>query len=159
MHPTPDEQLRAAQRTLDQVSVDPSLAPGAREALDDVRRMLRRLEASWAQRLPFLLLDNRLAMELLRSIAPHVPDLVAEIESADADVTSSGRDGVNEPAAHDLNKRLQALLGRAVHCLPDDADGDAGRSRIAAHVRARLAADPALNRTPTHRLSSQEPNA
>ncbi len=163
MHPTPDEQLQAVLRRLDEVNAEPSLPPPAREALDDARRLLRRLERSWAQRLPFLLLDNHLAVELLRSLAPLLPDLSAEIDAATAEHSSvtaptSPRSTVDEATAHDLNKRLQGLLGRAVHLLPDGAEGDAGRARIADHLRSRLAADPTLNRTPTDRRQREEPH-
>ena len=158
MHPTPEELLQAIVRNLDQVAAEPSLASESREALDDARRLVRRLERSWAQRLPFLLLDNQLAAELLHSLIPLVPDLADEIETAVADHTSLAGHRLDEPAVHDMNKRLQGLVGQAVHILPDDADGDAGRSRIAAHLRSRLAADPALNRSPSGRHPPQESN-
>ena len=161
MHPTPDELLRAIQRRLGQVKAEAALTPVARDALDDAERLLRRLERTWSHRLPFLVVDNRLAVDLLRSLAPHLPELSAEIDAAAAKVegagsgepTMSGADEppVDEPTVHDLNKQLQGLLGRAVHLLPDDADGDTGRARIADHLRARLAANPALNRTPSDR--------
>jgi hypothetical protein len=159
MHPTPDEQLQAVLRRLDEVDAEPSLLPPpARQALDDARRLLRRLERSWAQRLPFLVADNRLAVDLLGDLAPLLPDLSAEIDAA-ATEHSSLDSVTHEPTAHDLNTRLQALLGRAVHLLPDSDDGDVGRARIADHLRSRLAADPTLNRTPTDRLPRQEPLA
>ncbi len=153
MHPTPDEQLQAIERRLEQATSEqaisePALTPAAREAIDDARRLLRRLQRAWAQRLPFLALDNRLAIELLTSLAPKLTELSAEIEALAA---AAAEPPVDEPTAHELNKRLQGLLGRAVHLLPDGPDGDAGRARIADHLRSRIAADPALNRTPTAR--------
>ena len=158
MHPSPEEQLRAILRSLDRVAAEPSLAPESREALDDASRLVRRLERSWARRLPFLLLDSQLAVELLRSLAPRVPDLAAEIEAATTDHSNIVGHTVDEPTVHDVNKRLQGLLGQAVHLLPDDTDGEAGRARIAEHLRSRLGADPALNRTPTDRLPPLEPS-
>lgn len=156
MHPTPDEQLRAVQRRLEQVRAEEALTPASREALDDAERLLRRLERTWSRRLPFLVVDNRLAIDLLRSLAPLLPELSAEIDAAAVEgsgepAESGAGPPVDEPTAHELNKRLQGLLGRAVHLLPDDAAGDAGRARIADHLRSRLAANPALNRTPTDR--------
>lgn len=158
MHPTPDEQLRAVLRSIDEVAAEPSLSPSSRAALDDARRLVRRLERTWTRRLPFLLLDNHLAAELLSSLAPMLPQLVDEIESAATAVSSIGGHTVEETTVHGTNKRLQDLLARAVHLLPDGHEGNAARSRIAAHARSRLAADPTLNRTPTDRLPPQEPN-
>ena len=158
MHPTPEEQLQAVLRNLDEVAAETSLAPAPRAALEDAQRLLRRLERAWARRLPFLLLDNQLATKLLASLAPLLPDLADEIETTTTEHTAIARHDIDEPAGHDLNKRLQGLLGRAVHLLPDDTDGDAGRARIAEHLRSRLGADPALNREPSDRLPPLEPN-
>lgn len=158
MHPTPDDQLQAILRSIEQVAADPSLAPASRVALDDARRLVRRLERSWDRRLPFLLLDSQLAVELLNGLSPLLPRLSNQIETAAADLATLFGHSVDEPTAHQLNKNLQDLLAQAVHLLPDDAEGDAGRSRIAEHARSRLAADPTLNRTPTDRLPLQEPN-
>ncbi len=164
MHPTPEEQLRAVGRRLDEVAAEPSLPPPARDALDDARRLIRRLERSLATRLPFLLADNELATRLLNELAPLLTDLSAEIDNA-VDPRAAGPGTgldlppVDEQTVHERNKQLQALLGRAVHLLPDGPDGDAGRARIADHLRSRLAANPALHRTPTDRRPPQEPKA
>jgi len=157
MHPTPEEQLQAVLRHLDAVAADSSLSESAREALDDARRLVRRLERTWAGRLPFLLTDNRLAAELLSDLSPMLPELVAEIDAATRGLPASDGHDIDEPSAHLLNKWLQDLLGRAVHLLPDHEGGDAGRSRIARHARERLAADPTLNREPTDRRPPEEP--
>lgn len=147
MHPTPDEQLRAIRRLVDGAAADPAIAPESEAMLTDASRLLRRLERSWARRLPFLVRDNELSGGLLAELAPQLSaDLAAEIE-----VVTTSLPVNDEAAAHEMNKRLQGLLGQAGHLLPDDADGDAGRARIADHLRARLAADPALNRTPADR--------
>lgn len=164
MHPTPEEQLRAVERRLAEVAAEPSLPPPARDALDDARRLIRRLERSLATRLPFLLTDNELTTRLLDELAPLLPDLSAEIDAEiDTGVAGAGAGFdhavVDETTAHERNKQLQALLGRAVHLLPDGPDGDAGRARIAEHLRSRLAANPALHRTPTDRRPPEEPKA
>lgn len=149
MHPTPDEQLRAVLRLVDGASADPGLAEETKAALVDAGRLIRRLERSWSARLPFLTVDNELAAELLADLAPLLPSLQNEIEAA-----VGAPEPRDEPTAHAANKRFQDLLGRAVHLLPDDPSGDDGRARIVAHLRSRLAADPALNRTPADRLSA-----
>lgn len=166
MHPTPEEQLRAVERRLDEVAAEASLTPPARDALDDARRLVRRLERSLATRLPFLLADNELATRLLIELAPLLPDLSSEIDAeVEVDPAAAGSGAghdhapFDEPTIHERNKHLQAMLGRAVHLLPDGPEGDAGRARIADHLRSRLAANPALHRTPTERRPTQEPKA
>ena len=68
MHPTPEEQLRAIERRLAEVvEAEPSLSASSRQALDDARRLLRRLEGSLAKRLPFLQADNVPEKEHLQS--------------------------------------------------------------------------------------------
>jgi hypothetical protein len=159
MHPTPEEQLRAIERRLAEVAeAEPSLSASSRHALDDTGRLIRRLEGSLAKRLPFLQTDNELAARLLADLAPLLPDLTAEIDAALGVGSGAARTDddadqapIDEPRAHEHNKRLQGLLGRAVHLLPDNPEGDAGRAHIAAHLRSRLAADPVLNRTPIPR--------
>ena len=152
MHPTPEEQLQAVLRLIDAVATDPGIAPESQEILADAGRLIRRLRRSWARRLPFIVRDNELAAELLAGFSPRLPELADEIQAAAASLPVD-----DEPSAHEVNKQLQDLLGRAVHLLPDDAEGDAARVRIADHLRARLAADPALNRTPTDRLPPEDP--
>ncbi len=86
MHPTPDEQLRAAHRLIEQVTADPALSAESKELLDDASRLLRRLERSWPHRLPFLAADNRLAADLLTALTPLLPDLAPDIEAATAEL-------------------------------------------------------------------------
>ena len=113
MHPTPEEQLRAIERRLAEVvEAEPSLSASSRQALDDARRLLRRLEGSLAKRLPFLQADNELAARLLADLAPLLPDLSAEIESVTATGDGANHRPVDEPAAHERNKHLQGLLGQ-----------------------------------------------
>lgn len=148
MHPTVDEQLRAVRRLLDAVAGDPGLAGPSAQALADASRQLRRLEGSWAARLPFLTDDNRATVELLGEVAPLVADRPGWGEELAAAVAAAEVPTVAEPVAHDRNLALRRLLARAVHELPDSEAGDAARARIAAHLRRRLDADPALHRSP-----------
>ena len=157
MHPTPEEQLRVIERRLAEVvEAELSLSASSRQALDDARRLLRRLEGSLAKRMPFLQADNQLAARLLQDLAPLLPDLSVEIDSVIAPSDSVNQGPVDEPAAHERNKQLQGLLGRAIHLLPEGPEGDAGRARVAAHLRSRLAADPVLNRNPIDRQPPEE---
>lgn len=146
MHPTPEEQLTAILRLVERASGDPELTADSQASLAEAARLIRRLERGWAKRLPFLTEDNRLAAELLADLVPLVPQLGADIEAATDSLPLS-----DEPAAHEANKRFQDLLGQAVHLLPADQAGDGGRARIVTHLRSRLAADPAVNRSTVER--------
>lgn len=146
MHPTPEEQLGAILRLVDSAATDAALADETKAMLADADRLIRRLERSWSGRLPFLTQDNERAASLLIDLGPLLPSLQNDIEEA-----VGGVEQPDEPTAHTANKRFQELLARAVHLLPDDQSGDDGRARIVAHLRSRLAADPALNRTPVVR--------
>lgn len=151
MHPTPDEQLVAIERLIMRGTEGTrrGAEPTTIEAdLTDASRLTRRLMRSWARRLPFLERDNELAIELLSSLVSKQPDLTAQVTGA---IRARENADAGEPSAHQLNKSLQMLLADAVHALPDDEAGDADRARIAAHLRARLAANPALHREPALR--------
>jgi hypothetical protein len=138
MHPTGEEQLRAVCRRLELVAADPGLAPESVEALDDAVRQLRRLEGAWPARLPFLLADNEATAALLRDLGADLPAGLSAVE----------RFGEGEERAHEMNKAVRECLAQAVRGLPSTTDGDAARTRIALHLRRRIAADPALNRRP-----------
>jgi hypothetical protein len=142
MHPTGPEQLRSVRRQLAAVADTDDLAPEHRAALVDAGRILERLEASWPARLPFLLADNAATEALLASVGAPVP-ATGGMERADgADV------GGPEEAAHARNKVLRASLAAFVVALPSPPEADDVRRRVAAHLQARLAADPALHRRP-----------
>jgi hypothetical protein len=150
MHPTPEEHLAAVRRLIAHAMAAAPEATEAVAALTDADRILRRLHGSLSARLPFLVEDCRLARELLVSLESELPaDLVADLGQvpAEGELTS-------EPLAHEADKTLRGLLARAVRALPDGPDGDQGRSRIADHLRQRLAADPALQRTPVSRTAT-----
>jgi hypothetical protein len=141
MHPTVEEQLRAIRRLVDDVAAHGSLDADGVRRLALVSSQLRRLEANCAARLPFLLADNADAAATLASLGgvlPEVAGAAARISAGDAEP--------GEAEAHDRNTALRGLLARAVHELSDDDASAAARTRIAAHLRRRLAADPTLNR-------------
>lgn len=146
MHPTPEEQLNAILRLIEDAASDSRMAEEPKALLADAGRLIRRLERSWSSRLPFLTRDNELAIELLSEIGPLLPVLQKKIDALAGTATQP-----DEPSSHAVNKQCQELLSEAVHLLPDDSAGDNGRARIVAYLRSRLAADPALNRTPTDR--------
>lgn len=149
MHPTPEEQLQAILRLIDLAAGDPEMAAETKSTLADASRLVRRLERSLAIRLPFLADDNELAAELLTALAAQLPTLAEGIATATSDLPIA-----SETKAHQTNKRLQELLGQAIHLLPDNAAGNDGRARISDHLRTRIAADPALNRSPAERRPS-----
>ena len=136
MQPTVAAQLRAIQRLVQEARADPVLGVAAAQALTLAAAQLRRLEGAEATRLPFLVEDNVAMAALLADLAPPDPPLL----SPEA-VTS-------EAAAARRNVELRQLLAQAVYLLPDDDAGDAGRTRVAQLLRARLGRNPALNRIP-----------
>lgn len=146
MHPTPTEQLQAIRFLIEQARADREQSAASQQLLADATRLLRRLERSWPKRMPFLVDDNRRALRLLSELRPHLAPLDAEIAEVDRRPATD-----SEESAHKRNVELQGLLGRAVHLLPDDSDGDRGRAKITQHLRQRTAADPALNRDPAER--------
>lgn len=143
MYPTPSEQLQAVRHLIERVQAGEELTAESAQLLTDAARLLRRLERSWPRRMPFLVDDSRRVLAMLSELRPNLPTLEEEIAAATERPPPDGPD-----AAHQRNLELRDLLARAVHALPDDADGDAGRARIAEHLRRRLLADPALNRDP-----------
>ncbi len=143
MEPTVAAQLRAIRRLVDEAGADAGLGEAAAQALTLASSQLRRLEGAQAERLPFLVEDNRAAAALLAELAELVADLAPpEPSPADPEAATS------EAAAASRNDALRELLARAVHELPADAAGDAARARVAELLRARLARNPALNRPP-----------
>ncbi len=143
MQPTVAAQLRAIQRLVQEARADPVLGVAAAQALTLAAAQLRRLEGAEATRLPFLVEDNVAMAALLADLAVLVPDLAPPdppLLSPEA-VTS-------EAAAARRNVELRQLLAQAVYLLPDDDAGDAGRTRVAQLLRARLGRNPALNRIP-----------
>ena len=137
MRPTVGEQLAAIRRMIDAVRADPAADPDATAAtLELVSGQLRRLERSEPHRLAFLVEDNIATAQLLADLAVVLPSLAPPAAPADA-VTGEAEAGAR-------NDELRALLVRAVRELPDGPDGDAGRERIAAHLRRRIERNPAL---------------
>jgi hypothetical protein len=141
MQPTVAQQLAAIRRIVDTARADLTSDPAATAAtaatLELVSGQLRRLERTEANRLAFLVEDNDRTTELLTDLAVLVPAL--------APPDTGAGDGPGEDVVGARNERLRALLARAVHELPDTPDGDAGRDRIAAHLRRRLDRNPVLN--------------
>jgi len=137
MRPTVAEQLAVIRRIVDTARADTASDPAAgAAALELASGQLRRLERSEPHRLSFLVEDNLSTAELLTDLAVLVPALAPPAVGPD--------DGPGEDTAAARNDRLRALLVRAVHELPDTPDGDAGRARIAAHLRRRVERNPVL---------------
>ena len=131
MHPTVEEQLRAVWWQLETVTQDPTLSADSRDLLTEAGRLLRRLEGSASARVPFLLADNQATAALLQQLGVPL-----------ADERSSASD------AHERNKALREVLATAIRTLPATTEGEAAMTRIAAHLRRRIFADPSLHRQP-----------
>lgn len=141
MHPTIDEQLNGALRLLDVLETESELSTASRELLTNVRRLLGKVQRSWAVQLPFHTADNRALAELLARTAPLVgPALVADVEAA-----APGGDGelqLDAAAVATRNTELRALLSRVITGLPRSPEGDAARAEIGDHLRHRVDTDP-----------------
>ncbi|SDG34144.1 hypothetical protein [Klenkia brasiliensis] len=134
MHPTVDEQLTGALRLLDVLQTEDELSPAGQEVLTNVRRLLGKVQRSWAAQLPFHTADNAELTALLVRTAPLVdPSLVP------ADDVIPPLDAV---AVATRNAQLRALLSQVVTGLPHTPEGDAARAAIADHLRHRVDTDP-----------------
>ncbi|KAF0957183.1 hypothetical protein [Rhodococcus sp. T7] len=120
MRPTIDEQLNGAARLLRLAEGDPETSPGVAELARNARRLIERVEASWARALPFLQTDNRRLAELLG---------IAEPDPHDSNDVA---------AAAASNEALRAHLTSRIHELPAGPE----REAIGAYLRARLVVDP-----------------
>ncbi len=134
MHPTPQEQLGALAGIIAEVAANEQLPADAQQRLTLAVGQLRRLAGNVSARLPFLQHDNERTEALLGDLGALPTVAAVELSLLD------------EPVAHERNKALRAALSELIGRLADDAAGDQARARIAAHLRARTQADPALNR-------------
>ena len=162
MHPTPQEQLDAAIRLITAAAEHARPAGERDDLLRGATVLLRRLSRSLDARMPFLADDNERARVLLQHLRADVASLAPEIDKASAhaapetDEASARATTSSESHEHSANLIWQGLLARAVTELADDEAGDRGRAQIAAHLRARTAANPALNREPIRRPQPTE---
>lgn len=146
MHPTTDEQLAGARRLIDLVRTTETLSPASQGRLDDAARILRRVEATWSALLPFLSADNEATAELLGELTDRLPEelaATAEHELAAALAEADGDAHLVFDVVHARNQRLRALLDAAIPHLDQ-----AGRRRVADHLRRRIDLDPTLTRAP-----------
>ena len=166
MYPTPQEQLDAAIRLIT-AAADHAGPAGERDGLlRGAMVLLRRLSRSLDARLPFLADDNERVRGLMQRLRADLPSLASEIDKASAQAASETDEASarvttgSESQEHSANLVWQGLLARAVTELADDEAGDRGRAQIAAHLRERTAANPALNREPIQRPQlTEEPRA
>ena len=127
MHPTVDEQLRGVRRLLDGVVEADGGLLSARSAaaLDDARRIVRRLEWSWSLVLPFLDWDNRATEALLAELAALVPAAVPAGSTGGGGGAATQTPAAAHPPelhfalAHERNLALRARLTAAVANLPE----------------------------------------
>jgi len=148
MRPTVGEQLAGIDRLLEQIGADPAIGSESALLLRDARRQLGRLRGSLDLRLPFLRWDNAASLAVLQAIAPRLP---ADFGARLAPLASASDE--DEHQATERNDALRTLLGEALDALAE-ADRDTGEGRVAHrlivdHLRARVAANPALNKNPT----------
>lgn len=134
MHPTVDEQLTGALRLLDVLETGDDLGPAGREVLTNVRRLLGKVQRSWAAQLPFHTADNEALVDLLTRTAPLVDPALAPPGPA-----APPLDAV---AVATRNAELRGLLSRVVLGLPRSPEGDAARAEIGDHLRSRVDSDP-----------------
>lgn len=138
MRPTIDERLQGIRRLLDQIEATASLPEQAVDALTSARRLLALVARSWSALLPFLLEDNRTLRELLGSLVPLAPQLVADVAAARASEVSS----IDVMAVTESNAALRALLAQLVVALPRGPAGDRARAEIGSYLLRRTMADP-----------------
>lgn len=160
MHPTPQEQLAVLAGIIAEIAADDEVPVAASARLTLVAGQLRRLAGNVSARLAFLQQDNMDTAALLHALhalaAPTAPDPAAvgpEVAipadgfgAAAADVPGWDGSLFDEVAAHERNKALRTQLTELIGRLGDDPAGDAARSTIVAHLRARTQANPTLNR-------------
>ena len=141
MQPTVEAELSGVRRSLAALAADHALPADVTEELAAIARALQRVETSWPRVLPYLVSDNAATAELLRELAPLLPDdLRAAIDAA-----VSGQGPAPDPASLDVgaanerNEFLRDLLSRAiVACPPGDAGATSARARIVACLRQSL---------------------
>ena len=115
MRPTFEEQLTGASRLLRLAELEPD---DAVSLVRDARRLIDHVVGGWLAMLPFLIDDNARTAALV---------------------------GVDPGSAMDLdgaarrNEELRGVLAERIRGLPPGPD----RTAIAAHLRARIDADPA----------------
>ncbi|MGH1488835.1 MAG: hypothetical protein ACRBK7_05480 [Acidimicrobiales bacterium] len=148
MRPTIDEQLAGVDRLLDLVAADPRLGDESSLLLRDARRQLGRLRGSMPIRLRFIRWDNAATVALLTEVAPVLPSELQSTIGRFADASAGHASDTPEATEAELNDRLRTLLSEAIDVLPDSAAGEAARQRIITHLRTRVDAHPALNKTP-----------
>jgi len=148
MRPTIDEQLAGVDRLLELVAADSALGDESALLLRDARRQLGRLRGSMPSRLRFIRWDNAATTTVLSEVVSILP---SEMQSKIGRLTDASTDQPSDTPEADetgLNNRLRTLLSEAIDVLPDTADGEAARLRIVGHLRARVDANPALNKAP-----------
>lgn len=145
MQPTTEAELAALRRTLERVGAQESLPPGVAEELSDAARALQRLERTCSRVLPHLVSDNEATAELLRELAPMVPDaLRVEIERAlPAEGSAPEPSPLEVAPANERNESLRGLLSRVILASPAEPGAAAAmRKRVAASLRQGLETRP-----------------
>jgi hypothetical protein len=139
MRPTIEDQLRGAQRLLEDVEADSALTRDSVETLTNVRRLLKQVTRSWSSLLPFYTEDNAAMARLLVRYAQSIgPERAADIAAATVPVDT----GYDVAAAAARNAELRSLLSRVIAELPRTPDGDAVRRGITGYLARRVEADP-----------------
>ena len=138
MHPTIDAQLRGVDRLIEKVETNIPLPEEAAELLTNARRLLARVAKSWHALAPFYGLDNRTMIGLLTEIAPVVPALQSEVDSA-----TSAPAGVDVIEMAERNAQLRGLLSQVIRALPSTPAGAEARTRIGTYLQQRIETDPA----------------
>lgn len=133
MRPTVGEQLAGIDRLLEIVAADPSLEASSTAYLADARKQLSRLTGSVDAREDFLRWDTDAALAVLATVNPALAERFVQSAQSTAD---------------EANVQIRSLLVEALDALGPDREGAEARGLIAQHLRARVDANPSLNKQP-----------
>lgn len=150
MHPTIDEQISGVHRLVETIAADDALSETSRDLVRHVLEILRLLESTRRQLLPFLATDNAALIELLLGIG-RLLGVRAQVEEAATDGSASV-DFQDESRLVERNMMLRASLADVIARLPETGPGNEGRRRIAQYLIKRSDRDPTLN--PVHAKQS-----
>ena len=136
MQPTPEADLRAIRRSLEQLVASEEASPAIAPVLGDTIRSLRRLERSWSTLLPYLATENNATRTLLGELEPLVgPELRSELHHAAAQTAQIIDPQLLDPEPiQSANAHLRDLLARVIVALPTGEPGARARRRIRDHL-------------------------
>jgi hypothetical protein len=144
MQPTPEADLRAIRRSLEQLVASEEAPPAIAPVLGDTIRSLRRLERSWSTLLPYLATENNATRTLLGELEPLVPaEIRSELHEAAAATSQAIDPRLLDPEPiQRANADLRDLLARVIVALPTGEPGAQARRRISDHLAETVTQRP-----------------